>query len=246
MCLLITAKSPVVLSHQLHQFWRLFLYYMEVRPGLVCVLCFVDIKSDDYFSPCTHLSGAIPVNSEFGCWCIATSGCELSLQTCPCRLFCDFCSEMSLIHTRLSQLCSLWRVACCFVLWAACVCCVPDEKGAGGLAPLWPGFWAGRGAGWGCVHSVIPGAEFCCERSPEAVWELSPAGLLTRCYPRACGGRQGTLESWSSARQKEDKNGGLRASVCYARRTFWWKKFFLVAFEKLCVRGCKWAKVHRV
>lgn len=51
------------------------MYYVEVIPGLVCVLFLVDIKSDDYFSPCTHLSGAIPVNSESGCWCIEP-GCE--------------------------------------------------------------------------------------------------------------------------------------------------------------------------
>lgn len=117
---------------------------MEVRPGLVCVLFFVDIKSDDYFSPCTHLSSAIPVNSEFGCWCIG-SGCELSLQTCPCPLFCDFCSEMSLIHTRLSQLCSLWCVACCFrAVGRLCLSCA-RWKGSRRTCPSaarlssWPG-----------------------------------------------------------------------------------------------------------
>lgn len=48
------------------------MYSMEVIPGFVYVLFFFfirDIKCDDIFSPRTHLSRAISINCESGCWC---------------------------------------------------------------------------------------------------------------------------------------------------------------------------------
>lgn len=47
------------------------MYDVGVTPGLVYVLFLIlDLKCDDYFSPCTHLSGAVSVDRESDCWCI--------------------------------------------------------------------------------------------------------------------------------------------------------------------------------
>lgn len=183
------------------------MYYVEVIPGLVCVLFLVDIKSGDYFSPCTHLSGAIPVNSESGCWCIEP-GCEAKLTDVSSPIIFWFLLRDEFNMHAVEP--ALFSVACCMLL----PCCgLPVSvmcrwKGSRRTCPSaarLSSYLGGRVEDVCTVWSfaaVIPGAEFCFERSPDAVGEFSPAGLLTLCCPRPCGGYQGTLEIWSLASHK--------------------------------------------
>lgn len=157
------------------------MYYAEVIPGLVCVLCFVDIKSDDYFSPCTHLSGAIPVNSESGCWCIEP-GCEAEPTDLSSPIILWFLLRDEFNTHAVEP--ALFPVACCMLLPCcglpvSVVCQMKREQDLPlcGLAVELVG-----GQGGGCVHSVI----LCCCNSwcRILLWEITQASVgVQPCWP---------------------------------------------------------------
>lgn len=157
-----------------------------------------------FLLPAHHLSGAIPIDSKPGCWCLKP-GCkaEPTDSFSPIVLWFLLKDDFNMHLTKPVLL----PVTCCMlqyrVLPESCVVCWATSEGADSIRPAAVRWltWPARGIEG--VSSVRCRILLCFESAPEAVWGSSnPPVFWNLCCPRPCHSCQGTLEIWSLASYK--------------------------------------------